>query len=543
MRTLYTLLLSLLLSSLAAQTFTEPVEIINNDLSITIRPDGFIPSIKYFSPSAGDWVEIADSSGFWIGGLDPGGNPKLSISDRGDMQAGLFGTDNLQGIWRVTREEMLEYFRDYNDNFVIDDEHPSIFAWPARGNPLFSEYNNGMELPTAFNPLLAPFWNWDDDFMSYNPMEGDFPVANRFTRFVQDLPAIKENYWLLFQSGDSQGGVETSVALNIYYFECGGDFENVDESFFIHATLKNKEQEDLLNTFFSLKVDSKADRFMQTDTAKNSVILYSPYGFAENCNLNSVEADPSLGVRMTRGSLNEFGQEIFLTHSSVIYKSADNCGLVYPEATFHPDNDVAYYNRLQGLWNDGSSMQSQGNGYDQGVRSVKYAFPGNLDSTTSSWTEINANQFAGERTALITSGNFTLLPGAVNEIAFQITAVDLSNEVDLLKQVDSLKKKLTPNYDGFNRTGCTPVNSELFPEVEQELLISPNPSLNYIRIYFQDVCDGRQITIFDMQGRKIIEQDVFHSPARIEVGHLPAGMYLVQAQIGDGVVVERFVKR
>ncbi|MEM6398308.1 MAG: T9SS type A sorting domain-containing protein [Bacteroidota bacterium] len=544
MRILYTLLLSLLFSFLAAQTFTEPVEIINNDLSITIRPDGFIPSIKYFSPSAGDWVGIADSSGFWIGGLDPAANPKLSISDRGDIQAGLFGTDNLQGIWRVTREEMLEYFSDYNDNFEIDEEHPSIFAWPARGNPLFSEYNNGMELPTGFNTVLAPFWNQDSDFLSYNPLAGDFPFSNVFNSQALDLTIPKENYWLIFQSGFGPDNARLSLALNIYFFECAGELDNLDESIFVHLTLKNRGQEDLINIFPSLKIDSKASRFMLTDSVNSSVVLYPPYGLAENCNLDSIGVGQSLGVRVPRGALDEFGQDIGMSNTSVIYDSTGNCGLFYPEATFYPNEAIAYYDRLRGLWNDGSTMQSQGDGYDQGVSTVRYAFPGNLDSITSSWTEINANQLAGERIALIMSGDFTLLPGAVNEMTFQISALELPEEVGVFEQVDSLNRQMIINRDEFGDFSCSSImTSTSSPEINETISIAPNPAWSYVQISTESNRPVRRATIFDMQGRKIIEQDVFHSPASIEVGHLPAGMYLVQAQIGDGVVVERFVKR
>jgi hypothetical protein len=76
-------------------------------------------------------------------------------------------------VWRVTREEILEHLEDVQNN---DFSTPvaSVFAWPGRSNPYFEEYN-GFSNP--YHSLLgsAGFWDQNGDG-TYDPMEGDYPI-------------------------------------------------------------------------------------------------------------------------------------------------------------------------------------------------------------------------------------------------------------------------------------------------------------------------------------------------------------------------------
>ncbi|MEM8582924.1 MAG: T9SS type A sorting domain-containing protein [Bacteroidota bacterium] len=548
MHTLQAFLFSLLSISLAAQTFTEPVEIVNNELSITIRPDGFIPSIKYLSPSAEDWVEIADSIGFWIGGLDNGGNLRLAIADRGDMEPGFFGTNHLKGIWRVTREEILDYFADYQDNLIIDDEHPAIFAWPAIGNPLFSAYNNGMELPGPMenNGQLASYWNTDSDFTSYNPMAGDFPTVPGFTFPIpSNIPSA--HYWLMFQIGnvDDLSIPILSVGLQIFYYECVGAAENLDESIFIYTTFLNKDpQSNLHLATFGLKVRGLGDRYMHTDTLTSTAILYPPFGLAENCDFDPVQIGPSLGMKLLRGVRDFSGHYVGLSSSSMIYDVSDGCGIEYPQSTRYPSTDQESFNRLQGYWNDGFPMQAAGDGYDEGQAPlVSYAFPGELASEDQ-WTEINTGQIPSERTVIASNGEVTMVPGAIKSLTFQVSALELASEFDLFEQVDSLKNKIEIHYNDFGEFGCTSAPRSLFePEEVRALRINPNPADDHIKVNLSEDLYLQRVVIYDMQGRLVLETEAYRSPSRIEIPALEAGIYILQAQTNDGVLVSRFVKR
>jgi len=113
----------------------------------------------------------------WVGGIDPGGNIKLAceMDDPlvSDWQAGFRGVPNSGKVWKVTIEQIATHLNDYQDNGVIDNPIPEIFAWPAQGNS-FSTYYNGFAMDSIFPPNRPPFYDFDGNG-KYNPEKGDYP--------------------------------------------------------------------------------------------------------------------------------------------------------------------------------------------------------------------------------------------------------------------------------------------------------------------------------------------------------------------------------
>ena len=75
--------------------------------------------------------------------------------------------------------------------------------------------------------------------------------------------------------------------------------------------------------------------------------------------------------------------------------------------------------------------------------------------------------------------------------------------------------------------------------------IYPNPSVDFINIDFQNIRDNGTIEIYDLSGKPIGEQTVESESddLRIEVGHLPAGKYIIQLKFGESTfATKRFVK-
>ena len=127
---------------------------------------------------------------------------------------------------------------------------------------------------------------------------------------------------------------------------------------------------------------------------------------------------------------------------------------------------------------------------------------------------------------------------------FQLSALELASEFDLFEQVDSLKNKIEIHYNDFGEFGCTSAPRSLFePEEVRALRINPNPADDHIKVNLSEDLYLQRVVIYDMQGRLVLETEAYRSPSRIEIPALEAGIYILQAQTNDGVLVSRFVKR
>lgn len=73
--------------------------------------------------------------------------------------------------------------------------------------------------------------------------------------------------------------------------------------------------------------------------------------------------------------------------------------------------------------------------------------------------------------------------------------------------------------------------------------LSPNPATDFLTVQLpDDTARPGQIRIFDAQG-KLIERQSCHDLETLQVGHLPAGLYVLKLTQGERVYVGKFVKK
>ena len=101
---------------------------------------------------------------------------------------------------------------------------------------------------------------------------------------------------------------------------------------------------------------------------------------------------------------------------------------------------------------------------------------------------------------------------------------------------------IDPNNWVLNKTGSITVGIE---ETGSPAFFSfgPNPARDYLNLYMpnnagQDV----QVSIHDMTGRNMLQQQLSGHTIRVDISDLPKGSYLVRVQDGDYVHTERMVK-
>ena len=93
-----------------------------------------------------------------------------------------------------------------------------------------------------------------------------------------------------------------------------------------------------------------------------------------------------------------------------------------------------------------------------------------------------------------------------------------------------------------------PVN---LPRNEDQLLagpsmrIQPNPATDFINVGFENIRDNGVLQVYDLMGKPISQYPLTSESdnLRIDVGHLPAGMYIIRLNFGDNTyATKRFVK-
>ena len=154
-----------------------------NNAKVTVHSNGamFVGNQFITNPETGQpELSTMKAAGIWMAGVDPGGNLKGSVQlynedGKTDFTPGLFHPEGqLQGVFRVAKEDIEEDIADFEDNGIIDDPNPNVFGWPGNENPHFSQYHNS-SLPMPSGCGYANFWDEDQDAV-YDPEKGDYPI-------------------------------------------------------------------------------------------------------------------------------------------------------------------------------------------------------------------------------------------------------------------------------------------------------------------------------------------------------------------------------
>ncbi len=368
------------------------------------------------------------AAGLWLGGLDPGGNLKTAVqlfNEDGKQDfvpgnaAGIPG--NWNQIWRVTRADIIAHLVDYREDKVIDDPLPSIFGWPASGNAFFEKYH-GFELPID-QTHLADFY--DDNLNGvYEPDKGEFPTV--FNRGCEELPTYPDELlWSSFHdftehTQSNSLPIRMTVSNSVYAYNCTNN-PILANSIISKYRLVNDALEDIDTFFMGLFLDfgigCQDDDFVATIPNKSVVYVYNSDDFDEDCNGESGfgEHPPVAAVKLIRGPLNEFRQEVPLSSVMPILTNPDEIGMTMPVL------DIEYYRNLSGSWRDGTPLTSGGDGYDPASTNfTKFIYPAHPLGDTG-WNERNAGNSPGKRRVVASYGPFVLQPGTVNEIVVAFT--------------------------------------------------------------------------------------------------------------------------
>ncbi len=554
----FSILLLLIGNAAYAQTGCAPaqayLEFHANNIRTMLSPGGgfFYDPVNYnagfqvpYSPGSPSNPATIFASGLWLGGLDPAGNLKLAaatyISDNtNDYSPGPL--DAIEGItnplncshydkiWSVSQEEILQHLADFQDNGVIDNPIPAIFAWPGMDNPLFEQYN-GFSLPDN-SQGMAPFFDVDNDAV-YSPAAGDYP----FVFGLENIPA--QIAWYVFNDAgaahtNTQGAsLQMEVQVTAYAYSCD-DIPELNNALFLKLKLINRSVEDIDSLYLGFWTDFDLgcyeDDYVGCNPELNSYFAYNADNADTDC-----QGIPGYGQNPPVQAIT------FLNHPLSGFRQFYNNAFI---DTLLPISDPVYpldfYQYLSGSWADGLPHTSGGLGYNPGSTDITpWAFPDNPNDPDG-WSMSNENAFTNinDTRGLGITYLDKMQPGAIEEIDLCLSYHRESGS-DYLANVNVMETEVA-TLKNLYETGfgsvCL-VSKEPILHNDQDITLFPNPADESMTIRSaNDKILSYQIA--DMNGRVLLEQTGLSAKeVPVATDNILQGVYQVLVTFENGIYV------
>lgn len=522
-----------------------------SQLKVRINADGrlFCDDEKgaFLVPQGDSMVSLMRGAGLWFGGLDIGNNLTIAAQtpdpQKTDIVAGFRGIPNSGRVWKVTRAEIDAHRRDFLDNLTIDDPIPSIFAWPGRRNPFFSQYHD-FRLPDSMARFyISNDWNPNG---RYEPHRGEIPTLPDVSfdfgwqvptemvcfAFHTDGPRLLSNAsrpypvqvwgWAFVYDCPENELLSRSVFVHYRWLNVGKERrDSAQTSVFIDVDLGNKNDDyhgflPKSDTYFVYN-STETDSLWQQDTPLFfASMLNRPYQF---------EHDEQLPAAPLPVGLMPYGGGI-------------------PPGTHKPVAINEFYNYMTGTWRDGTPLRAIGTGYAPGwppLPSTQTAFPGYPD-TPDAWTEANAQNPAGDRAALMNARVFNDRPGTINSLTMQYAYAPKTQG----SHSERIKSWKLAHHALRQQLGCcefngdwdkpAPLGCEYYAPglpVAEPWTVSPNPANEFVRVWHQGIY-LRKMLLFDALGRVMAVGEYRDQYSELSVRHLPSGMYFLYIEDEDG---------
>lgn len=546
-------------TSLSAQIDTVPVSAIihANNIRATVWSDGVLFSDENGGAFFPDYTEQGpnispiEAAGLWLGYTDPAGSYWAEITrglnEKNGFNPGLIDPVtrehiDFNKIWRVTREEIIAHIMDYQDNQIIDNPIPAIFAWPARGNQFFEQYNDGMTLPSSdFN--LAHFDQISNFNSLYDPDKGDYPLP---IRGITEYGLPSEILWFSFHEAINVLGsvAPTEIHCGIYVYDCSEN-EILDNTIFVEYQVVNRGYETNcgnIGIWADVAIGCPDDDYIGSIPGRDIVYAYNSDNLDEACDgyQGYGENPPALGIRWIEAPYAYIPEECYHEQFSGGYKtttiSIDQSPDALPGKGF-PTTTFQILRYLNGLWKDGQPLTWGGQGYQTGL-ATEHIFPGD-PANPDEWSELSANQPPGKRTILSSVGPFELpaTPShAIGVLAFTFVRKPEKNHLENIAVLpDSLRYLTTYHVDPpyLHPTCTSPVPVAPPQEPATKIKVFPNPASHTIFVQLEGMQIHR-LLLRDALG-KIIRQT--EAPdTNMAVADIAPGLYFLNVEMDDGSI-------
>ena len=459
-----------------------------------------VPNIGGIGP------KLIYTSAFWIGAQDQNGGSRVCAtgfySDNKDAKTGPVATtytnqnfiDRYDRVYSITKAEIQTHQQNWNSvNYTMPDD---ILDWPGNG-----------DLTNAEAAILAPFVDYNGNDL-YEPSLGDHPV-------------IRGDHAQYFILNDNDGSHELTGGANldleyhfmVYQYATAGF---LDSTTFINLKIINRSQETynqlIVANYTDFDIGGPQDDYVGCSSDKNMMFGYN----------GDLVDDAAGGATPLFGSNPPACGIKLLNHNMNVAGYYNNAGGLLGD----PNTESAYWNNMNGNWQDGTSFTIGGNGYG-GTVPTNFIFDGNPNDTTM-WTEVSEMNNPNDRRAFLASepiDNF--MPG--DYICYDFAVLysrtggnNLLNVNGLFDVADSAQLF----YDSELYYYCEPLllgEQEHIASKETPALY-PNPSQSHFTVQMLGEFD---IEIYDIAGKLIKTQNYLNQNQSITSPVQP-GIYLVK---------------
>lgn len=486
----------------------QPQTVLNaNNTNASVAASGMLFSGGLEIPKNSNKKSIALTQ-FWIGGKN-NGNLHIAAqlnSSQNDFWAGPLDTLTNQAadsttwntIYKVTQQEITAHRTSYNkQGYTMPD---GIKNWKGS-----SPQGKG------FAKILAPFVDFNSNRI-YEPELGEYPFirGDEAAYFVAN-----DNANTHFASGGLPMGVEVHGML--YQYANQPDVEN---TVFLQLSFINRSSNNYDSVFTGIWSDfllgDENDNYISTHTAKNAYLVYN--------------GDTMDGTANGYGNNPPSQAVVFLSHNldQTMEIAMDNS----PRGI--PTSPQQFYNYLKHTWRDYKPLTDGSNGY-QSLLPTNHIYNGDPCSLNG-WTELGSAFPAGKRTMLGSIGPVSLpSKGYIRmDIAFVWSRGNANNLSSVCKLNDDIDK-----VNSFYRKQ---ILSTPTPTITPQFALYPNPTSNKTMLRLQNSF-GEEIAVevFDIQGRKVIEDAFNTAELEINTSTLAAGLYTVKASSSNSFAVKKLL--
>lgn len=421
-------------------------------------------------------------------------------------------------IWYVSLSQIQFHIANYQQSGYI--MNPNIANWPGNGITGVGVASN-----------LAPFVDNNNNGI-YEPILGEYPDIRGDECIYMIMNDTKANHG---ETGGQALGIEVHTMVYQY---ATSDYRN--NTTFLNYRIFNRGVNNYNNFKVSLWSDfdlgGSMDDYLGCDVTNKMMYVYN----ADNNDLGGFSYGtnpPAVGISCLNRELSGFST---FTNGS---------GSPYTD----PSTAAQYFNFMQSLWGDGSSIYFGGNG-TIGSIPTKFMFPGDSDPTFSGtggidpgalWDEISAGNAPGDRRGVMTVEDVALPAGAQECYDFAVLYSRESGN-DHLQNINSLRSTAAlakTDYDQMNAFNCNQVTLSTEEAFDTELAIYPNPTDGILNVDFGGAALTGKIQILNLAGQVVLEQG-FESTSsfQIEVEETP-GVYLLMIITDQGTLNRKLVIR
>lgn len=531
-----------------------------------------------------DLVSPLYTTGLWLSGTTAGGQVRCSAHLYGsdaDFNTGPLTVDGTASLpsstalaydrfWQVHRTQVdlhLGYSACLNDpdcdelleypDYAVPSE---FISWPAMGNTAAGQA-----------PYLAPFVDANNNGI-YDPSNGDYPC------FLGDVAVYHIfNDKKQFQTFGQPLGIEGHMTTFGYW---GSEASEVPYALFTHYRLINRSSETYSNFRIGLFADfdlgCSTDDRIGTDVGRN--LLYVVNGSNNDVACFGTPGygvqPPAFGMHILKGPLMDadgldniatplipalngngfddgtIDNEQHGLDGTIYFLSSGNTAMTDPTQESH------FVNYLQGAWKNGTPLTYSGVGLGGTINSA-FAFPGSSDPTgvgtggvpQSPWSDASPALPQGDRKGVAIMGPMTLLPGMEKEILVAYTYAraatgGVSASLAALNQrVDNITALFADAAGVPMLNECSSIATGVVPHRSNDgVRVYPNPAGEVLYLTTPPDQALRGLTILNALGQALIETRIAGTIGPIDIGDLPAGLYMIKLDTGTGSTVRRFVK-